>query len=289
MAEPPKVDWRKCPGREVLLSDLANGILALDEIEVSTDEAWENYRAREEFNGVPFSQFKRQLKAHREQIRKKNRREVDNTSGIPEDDDINVDWRGCAAREIILTDLREGRLSLDPAVTSTEEAWNYYGQLEEFELVPYEQFKRQLKAHREQVSKLVAISIPQELALHRDRQLFPMKTTNRNGEPLFYLTEAAKLLREDIERDLHAGLTPSQFRATREEYSVQNCGLTLSKFKQRIYQEIRFRKYCNYIEQERDRLLGKVAKKKTKTSRKRKTETIDGANESTKNAKTSGR
>jgi len=282
------VDWRKCPGRAVILEDLSNGILSLDAIETSTEEAWDLYRDREEFRGVPFSQFKRQLKAHREQVRKRQRKaqhgeELDDPSGEHEGeaDDRNVDWLRCAAREIILEDLREGRLSLLEEETSTEEAWEHYQLLTEFDLVPFLQFKRQLKAHRQQVTKLIEISMPQEYALAHDRKLFPLQGTKRNGEQKFYLTKAAALLRADVKKDLHAGLTPSQFRLKREEYSKRSCGLSLKQFKERIYQEIRYRKYVNWLNMKRDELFGKVAKKKD--SRKRKKQTTEQTTQNKRN------
>jgi len=271
--EPPPVVWRQCPGRAVLLDDLRLGILSLDAIDTNAEEAWEIYGPREEFADVPFSQFKRQLKAHRDQVQKQRRRNGEiSRMVVPNDDDVDVDWLRCAAREIMLEDLRTGRLSLNEEETTAEQAWQFYRSLHEFELVPFKQFKRQLKAHRAQVSKLVAISWPQEQALENDRLLHPVRTTNQNGKPLFYLTEAATVLREDIKDDVHAGMTPSQFRRTRRVY--RECGLSMKEFKQRIYQEIRYRKYVNYLNQERERLLTQVAEKRVKGGkRKRKKKT----------------
>lgn len=285
--EEANVDWRTCPGRAVLLEDLMIGNLSLDEIETTTADAWELYRYRAEFAGVPFSQFKRQLKAHRDQVRKRQRQQPLNHLNVPdgqafdEEDNRNVDWLRCAAREILLEDLREGRLSLYESETSTDEAWEHYQQLTDFELVPYIQFKRQLKAHRMQVSKLVELSLPQECALTQHRQLFPIRRTDRNGRPLFYLTDVARLLRQDIHKDLQAGLTPSQFRATRQEYI--DCGLTMKEFKERIYQEIRYKKYLNHLEAEREKLLGRQAVKTDGS--KRKTRSQDHRTDTQRNAK----
>jgi len=61
------VDWRKCPGREVLLDDLKRGALPLTEEELSTEHAWSFYREMTEFDKIVFSQFKERLKAHRKQ------------------------------------------------------------------------------------------------------------------------------------------------------------------------------------------------------------------------------
>lgn len=65
------IEWRKCEGRQVVLDDLASGVLPLDADVVSAEEAWnEMYVAMPEFAGVPFSQFERRLADHRAQVRR---------------------------------------------------------------------------------------------------------------------------------------------------------------------------------------------------------------------------
>ena len=70
-----------------------------------------------------------------------------------------IPWRGSAAREILLRDLEAGFLGLRDDETSAEEAWEYvYKHLVEFDKVPFEQFKKQLQAHRLQVLRKVKMS-----------------------------------------------------------------------------------------------------------------------------------
>ena len=50
-------------------------------------------------------------------------------------------WLKSDARAVLLEHLHEGVLTLDEAAMSTEDAWEYYSQLEEFKLVPWAQFQ----------------------------------------------------------------------------------------------------------------------------------------------------
>jgi hypothetical protein len=71
---PGWIDWTKAEAREIMLFDLIEGVLPLEEAELSAEEAWEQvYRHMPEFVGPPvvFSQFKERLKTHREQVKKK--------------------------------------------------------------------------------------------------------------------------------------------------------------------------------------------------------------------------
>jgi hypothetical protein len=64
------VDWKQCPGRQVLLDDLEDGRLSLDN-SITVEDAWESYRVKPEFANVGFSQFKARLTDHRKQVLKK--------------------------------------------------------------------------------------------------------------------------------------------------------------------------------------------------------------------------
>ena len=56
-----------------MLDHLNAGTLPLDDIEMTAEEAWKNYRDKDGFSnaGVGFQQFKRQLASHRQQEVKK--------------------------------------------------------------------------------------------------------------------------------------------------------------------------------------------------------------------------
>ena len=67
------IDWKNSKARDILLMDLKNGVLPLDETELSASEAWRTvYGILDDFVHVPFKQFEKQLQAHREQVKHAN-------------------------------------------------------------------------------------------------------------------------------------------------------------------------------------------------------------------------
>lgn len=160
-----------------------------------------------------------------------------------------IDWRNSKPKKIIMEDLEEGVLPLDDNVISVEAAWQFYRQYREFESVAFDQFAARLKDHRKQVKKEKNRSTFDSDALAHDRQLFPRQTHNHRGEPVFDLSPAKMLLREDIENERHVGLTPTIFQNTRDEYKL----FPLKIFRQRIYQELRRKKFVYYLERKRAR------------------------------------
>ena len=66
------IDWRTSEARQVVLDDLVDGILSVEEDEVSAVEAWNMvYKHLVEFRDVVFSQFEARLADHRSQIKHK--------------------------------------------------------------------------------------------------------------------------------------------------------------------------------------------------------------------------
>jgi hypothetical protein len=66
-------DWKKCPGRQVLIDDLQPGGLLFEKPEITAEEAFEFYTTLPEFARVVFSQFKVRLESHREQANVQSR------------------------------------------------------------------------------------------------------------------------------------------------------------------------------------------------------------------------
>ena len=155
------------------------------------------------------------------------------------------------ARKIILYDLENGILSLEENETSAAMAWKFYSQLKEFQEVPESQFRERLKDHRKQIEKLQDRATEEEALFVRDRELHPRSTRNNRGELVFDLSEAKELLREDVSKKIHKKMTPSQLRASRDKYK----SFSNSVFKQRIYQEVRYQKYLNYLNQKREKAI----------------------------------
>ena len=160
-----------------------------------------------------------------------------------------INWRNSEARNILLADVEDGALKENVLV---EDAWEFYKHLPAFSEVPFGQFKKQLKAHRDQVCIRKERLGDEEAALKQFKKLNPRKTHNNKGEPVFDMMPGKMLLRKDIEEGKHLEMTVNDFYNSRKEYTC----ITKSKFKERVHQEKRRKKYFHYL--------------KTKTSEEKK-------------------
>lgn len=62
------INWRFSAARDIVLGDLMDEVLPLEDAVIPAQDAWEYYKDLFEFKDVPYSQFERQLEAHREQV-----------------------------------------------------------------------------------------------------------------------------------------------------------------------------------------------------------------------------
>jgi hypothetical protein len=108
-------------------------------------------------------------------------------------------------------------------------------------------------------------SLEEDLILADDLALQPTTIHNERGELKFYLTKAKALLRADIEKDLHGGLTATEFQSTRTEYHP----FKPRKFRKCMRQEIRYHKFVNYLEDKRKAKLAEVREKEIKKKKRR--------------------
>jgi hypothetical protein len=161
-----------------------------------------------------------------------------------------VDWRKTAARQVLLDDLEPDGYLFGKDHISAEVLWQFYRKLPQFQLVVFSQFKARLKDHRQQASVLLLLAQRDARALAHDRQLFPRQKHNKRGEPVFDVSAAKLLLKEDIKNKLHTTMFPSELQKTRPEYAAFQPHI----FKQRIYQEERHQKYLHFRDLERAKL-----------------------------------
>lgn len=167
-----------------------------------------------------------------------------------------IDWVKSRSRDIILDDLIAGIIPHDPDECSPEFAWNtWYCFIPEIieEKVTYEQFQKQFKAHQLQITKKKKQSNREEAAYRRHVDMYPRRTHNSRGEPVFDVHEAKDLLREDVRVGKHKQLTPIELRNSRPEYQ----DFKLKIFCQRIYQEVRRHKFVHTLELKRAEKLRK--------------------------------
>lgn len=271
---PTNIDWRYSDARKILLQDLESGALTLDEEEMTALTAWTIYSSKEAFKNVEYQQFKRQLKAHRSQVKKRRDKTSEET---PNKGAYSIDWRRSHARVVLLEDLESGDLPLEEEEMTSLQAWAIYRKKEAFSgLVEYPQFKRQLKAHQDQVKKRLSKSAEQVKALERDQKIHPRTLYNHRGELKFDLTPAKLLLREDMKKKLHETLPLSEFWRTRSQYQR----FTKAKFAERIKQEIRRSKFVNWMNLKREEKAEQLREAKLEAiaqvaeAKKKKEETI---------------
>jgi hypothetical protein len=157
----------------------------------------------------------------------------------------SIDWRKSAAKLIILSDIQEGVL---PNHLTAQEAWeSCYRHIAAFRNVPYTQFRDRLRAHRQQHQKDTVRAAEEEIALEHDRRLFPRETHNLRGEPVFDMSYAKLLLREDVQNEIHLTMNPSDFHNSRPEYILFKSRI----FRDRLRQEIRRKKFLFHLELQR--------------------------------------
>ena len=148
---------------------------------------------------------------------------------------------------MLLDDLASGTLPIEDDVCSAKEAWDYYKDLIEFKLVPFSQFERQLRKHRETTETKEKSAQKAWSAFKEMRKQHPEPTVYDNGKKIFRHSEAYKILRDDVYAKRHHGYSPSAFRLTNDEYKKWD----LDEFTQRIYQMERQWKFINYLEVKR--------------------------------------
>ena len=170
-----------------------------------------------------------------------------------------IDWVKSAARKVLLEDLEEGVLRFGSDVVSAQEAWEHYRHLDEVANVIFDQFKKHLHGHPQQVG-LKKTHIQKQLeALDHDRQLHPKRQVDRQGKRVFYNSDAQPLLVEDIKDEKHTEYGADGLFYTRKEYL--NSGWTIQEFCKRVRQESAWQKFFYYLEYKRAK---KAAKQKDK-------------------------
>ena len=245
------LDWEFSAAKAMLDADFGTMKLPAEDEKLSIKDAWKNYESMKDWEGVSYGFFSQKVRAMRT---KWSRRD-------------GIEWGRSPARMIILYDLESGRLSTDNDEEPPSEVWSeIYCSLEEFEDVPYWQFEENIIKLRKAHDELRDKSLKEDLILADDLAKHPTTSHNSRGELKFYLTRAKELLRHDVERKNHVGMTPSEFQKTRTEYHP----FEKRKFRERIRQEIRFQKYCNYLQDKRMKKLAKLKEEEKKRKEKEK-------------------
>jgi hypothetical protein len=191
-----------------------------------------------------------------------------------------VKWRNHPAREVILQDLNFGgwlydELQDDDLNLAAIFALYNHKHPEIFNEIDFSQFKERMEVYAKKNNERSDRSKREYAWMLHDRQLHPRQLENHRGELVFDLHPAKQLLRADIKAGVHADVVPSIFQLTRAEYKEFDPDI----FRQRIYQEERYQKYLNWLEDKRtekqkahkerkDKAKVKEAEKQEKKKRK---------------------
>jgi len=127
--------------------------------------------------------------------------------------------------------------------------------------IVFSQFKARLADHRKKARNDAGRASRESEALTHDRFLYPRQIVNHRGQPVFDLSPAKLLLRQDVADRKHLQMTPSELQQSRLEfYGV----FGKREFKHRIYQAIRREKFINWLEHKREQKYLSREEKKNK-------------------------
>ena len=192
---------------------------------------------------------------------------------VVKEKDAWVKWKEHPAREIFNIDIEQGGWLYGKDDEDARDVYEIYKEREPeaFKDVPFDQFKENFDTTMKKAAKRRARSAEELEFMRHDRILHPRQTHNQRGEPVFDMDEEAKQqLREDIENKVHKGMKPSELHALRPVYQRYE----LHIFRPRIYQEIRRKKFINYLNkkrtEKRDAYKAKKAASEMKYERKQK-------------------
>ena len=98
-----------------------------------------------------------------------------------------------------MDDLEKGSTPLEEFALSVEQAWDQkYIMLPAFAMVPWSQFRQQLKAHQKKIKKKKVSALKDEHLFQLDELRFPKNPSNRRGELIFDQSPAHALLMQDV-------------------------------------------------------------------------------------------
>ena len=154
-----------------------------------------------------------------------------------------IHWQTSAAKALILKDLVENNISRSLNAKDHQYLWEHrYRNRPEFKYVTYKQFCANLPKCRGYAIEDLERSAQEEAAMIHDLGLHPRRTHNSRGEKKFDRTPAQQKLRNLVKEKQHEGVKPAALRQAHPEFQE----FRLDKFRQRIYQEQRYQRRCNF-------------------------------------------
>ena len=201
--------------------------------------------------------------------------ENDDDDDDDEDESVEVEfeapeWKKSKARDYLY------KLCLDPTFPSQddirpkqvweEDPWKLKDRPEFVWFQDYSKFAERLRSARTRAGKKTVRAKADAEALKHDRSIFPERTEDAKGEPIWQGSKAQELLRRDLQDDEKMKLRPKLLQLEEEEYLQ----FSLENFRDRIYSERKAMQRIVYIKKRRAKK--KEEKKKKAKAAKRKAE-----------------
>ena len=187
-----------------------------------------------------------------------------------EDEDVEEEapeWKKSKARDYLF------KICLDPNFPSISaikpkqvwenDPWKVKDRPEFKWFQDYKEFPERLRAARKRADKKTGRAREDSEALKHDRAIFPERTEDFGGEPIWQGSKAQELLRRDLKDEEKMKLKPKQLQMEEEEY----LRFSLENFRDRIYSERKAMQRIVYMKKKKE---AKEAKKNNKNKKGKK-------------------
>jgi hypothetical protein len=164
------------------------------------------------------------------------KKKVTNKDGNP------MAWHLSLTRDMLYTDVVEGRINTSPPVKDAHKA------RPEYMLYIEVKFEEYLQTMLDHVANKMSRAERDSKAVTQFLKINPPKATNHRGEPRWEGSAAEAMLKVDIDKGNYKKGKPIQLWATRPEYRVY----LLKTFRDHIHQEVRARKFQAYVKNKSD-------------------------------------
>ncbi|CAB9520237.1 unknown protein [Seminavis robusta] len=228
-------------GRESFASDLAK---------LKKDELKEKFRGLGLKVGGNKTELVERIMGHANTARAEpNREERVDKSGSTEmkeetkleDKESQPKWGTSSARDVLYKLLLDGvipdRDKMEPKDVF-EKHCKHRPEFKYFQDYKGMKFADKLNKTRKRVEKKKNRSTEDDEFYQHDRNIFPERTQDTHGEPVWAGSKAQDLLLKDLDQETLNGLKPRQLHVTRDEYLEYS----LDKFRNKIYQENKWKK-----------------------------------------------
>jgi len=227
--------WKSHPAKKLLQKALKDGEVPVDGKAMGPRAVYDKYKDDAAFAGVVYdANFTRRLRDLRKKVN-------DN------DEDEKIDWAKHPAKAFLVEAFKSGTIPLqyDPALV-----WeNHCKDNNCFKEMKFDDaFKRRLKSVAKNYEAKVERCKADRKAFENFRAKHPVKTHNHRGEPRWEGSVAQGLLKQDIQDGKYEQYKGDmgEFWTTRQEYL--DAFSELKYFRYHVHQELRLRKFQNYLE-----------------------------------------